>query len=51
MEYIVYAITDAENKHFIGSFATLDEARAYAIETQDGQWYIEMVKANKALLQ
>lgn len=50
MEYIVYAVTNTENKHFVGSFTSLDEARAYAIDTQDGQWYIEMVKVNNALL-
>ena len=51
MEYIVYAVTKTKNKHFVGSFTTLDEARAYAIDTQDGQWYIEMVKVhNDALI-
>lgn len=46
MKYTVYAVTETENNHFVGSFDTLDEARAYAIDTQDGQWYIEMVKVN-----
>ena len=50
MKYIVYAVTEAENKHFVGSFTTFDDARAYAVDTQDGQWYIEMVKANNNYL-
>ena len=50
MEYIVYSVTEAENKHFVGSFTTLDEARAYAIDTQDGKWYIEIVKVHNDTL-
>ena len=50
MEYIVYAVTKTKNKHFVGSFATLDEARAYANDSQDGQWYIDMVKVHNDTL-
>lgn len=50
MKYIVYAVTETENKHFVGSFTTFDDARAYAVDTQDGQWYIEMVKDNSNYL-